>query len=35
MPAVRLNRLRLLAQVRDAADRVADFSLIRADTAIG
>ena len=27
-PAVRLNRLRLLTQVRDTANRVADFSLI-------
>ncbi len=27
-PAVRMNRLRLLAQVRDLANRVADFSLI-------
>jgi glycyl-tRNA synthetase beta chain len=27
-PAVRLNRLRLLNQVREAAGRVADFSLI-------
>jgi len=27
-PAVRLNRLRLLSQMRDAAGRVADFSLI-------
>ncbi|NEX94281.1 glycine--tRNA ligase subunit beta [Caulobacter sp. 17J65-9] len=27
-PAVRLNRLRLLSQIRDAANRVADFSLI-------
>ncbi|MHB8287242.1 MAG: DALR anticodon-binding domain-containing protein, partial [Caulobacteraceae bacterium] len=27
-PAVRLNRLRLLADVRDTANRVADFSLI-------
>jgi glycyl-tRNA synthetase beta chain len=27
-PAVRLNRLRLLSQIKDAAGRVADFSLI-------
>ena len=27
-PAVRLNRLRLLATIRDAANRVADFSLV-------
>ncbi|HYF22016.1 MAG TPA: glycine--tRNA ligase subunit beta [Caulobacteraceae bacterium] len=27
-PAVRLNRLRLLSQIRAAADRIADFSLI-------
>ncbi len=27
-PEVRLNRLRLLTQVRDTANRVADFSLI-------
>jgi glycyl-tRNA synthetase beta chain len=27
-PAVRLNRLRLLSAVRDAANRIADFSLV-------
>ena len=28
-PTVRLNRLRLLSTIRDAANRVADFSLIQ------